>query len=63
MSIRKLRLGPVSVLDALSLARTWTVYCPSAGKLEAGNVYDQLPAEKLAAWKSSEPEEKALPFQ
>ena len=43
-SMRNVREGPLSVLPASSVARTWTTYWPSAGKLAAGKAYDQLPA-------------------
>ena len=47
------RLAGVSTFVALSVARTRIVYEPSAGKLEAGNVYDQFPAERDVVFQTS----------
>ncbi len=63
LSIRNVRDGPASVFWASSRARTWTVYWPSAGKLDAGNASDQLPPASPADWYVSVPAENELPFQ
>ena len=47
-SMRNVRDGPLSVLPASSVARTWTTYWPSAGKLAAGKASDQLPPASVA---------------
>ena len=63
LSIRNVREGPPSVLPASSVARTWTVYWPSAGKLAAPKASDQLPPASVAEWKVSPPAPNELPFQ
>ncbi len=63
LSIRNVREGPVSVFCASSRARTWTVYSPSAGKLDAGKASDQLPPARPAVWYVSLPDENEAPFQ
>ena len=63
LSTRNVREGPPSVLPASSVARTWTVYWPSAGKLAAPKASDQLPPARVAVWKVSPADEKELPFQ
>jgi hypothetical protein len=47
----------------LSVARTRMVYVSSAGKLEAGKVYDQLPPESEVVFQTSLPEEKEPALQ
>jgi hypothetical protein len=63
LSIRKVREGPVSVLPASSVVRTWTVYWPSAGKLAAGNASDQAPPARFAVKYVSEAASKESPSQ
>ena len=46
----------------LSVARVCTVYEPSAGKLDAGNAYDQL-VVPVARTNTGDALENALPFQ
>ena len=46
----------------LSIGRTWTVYEPSAGKLDARKTYDQL-EPPLAATNTGVALENPLPFQ
>ena len=61
LSIRNVRDGPPSVLPASSVARTWTVYWPSAGKLAAPKASDQLPPASVAVWKVSPPDDERAP--
>ncbi len=63
LSIRNVREGPASVLPASSVARTWTTYWPSAGKLAAAKGYDQLPPASEAANQLSVPASKESPSQ
>jgi hypothetical protein len=57
------RLDGVSAMLTLSVARTRIVYVSSAGKFEAGKVYDQLPPESEVVFQTSEALPKDEPFQ
>ena len=52
----KLRLAGVSAFVALSVALTRIVYEASAGKLDAGKVYDQFPPASEDVFQTSLPE-------
>ena len=56
------KLEAVATFDTLSVARTVTVYVPSAGKLEAGKLYchDVVP---LAGWNDWAALANDAPFQ